>query len=88
MHKIYTSKVYFTKLVIFKQHSYFISDFIFFFFLLVINMCTREDTHILCLKLSLDTCSRFVTIINALNSTCNVHRLDLLHTDGASLASS
>ena len=51
-------------------------------------MCTREDTHILCLKLSLDTCSRFVTIINALNSTCNVHRLDLLHTDGASLASS
>lgn len=51
-------------------------------------MCTRESTHILCLKLSLDTCSWFATIINTLNSTCNVHRLDLLHTDGASLASS
>jgi len=25
---------------------------------------------------------------HSFNSTCNVHRLDLLHTDGASLASS
>jgi hypothetical protein len=44
MYKIYTSQVHFAKLVVFKQHSYFVSDFI--FFINMLQTYVQEKLHI------------------------------------------